>query len=300
MQCFAFTRLLGFLHAQIEIEIGIAIANGNMDLTTTHGGDQRQADTRIMSMPMENAALVCRDVSKSYNGVMALKNISFSLRKGDIGLLLGPNGAGKTTLLKILATLVAPSSGTAWVMGGDIRGRGGHVRGLIGLAMPESVGFYRRLTARGNLRFFGALHGMRQKDCDRRMMGLLGELGLSGIADMPVSNCSDGMRQALGMARALLHDPPVVLLDEPTRGLSPETSDRALGLLDRLARREGKTLLIATHRLEEAETLAGRVFILNNGRLVSVSEADEPADDTRPRNRRLAALYAEAIGGRAP
>ena len=206
--------------------------------------------------------------------IRALDGVSLSIAPGEVFGLLGPNGAGKTTLIKILAGLVLPSEGTARIEGRDSsEGRG--ARQVLGLVTSDERSFYWRLTGRENLRFFGRLHGMSASELKPLIPALLARVGLAEASEQAFSGYSSGMRQRLAFARALLHDPPVLLCDEPTRSLDPLAA-RSLRrfMQEDLNGRDGKTILLATHNLHEAAALCGRIAILSGGRIVAVDTPD--------------------------
>jgi len=207
--------------------------------------------------------------------VQALNGVDLRVAEGEIFGLLGPNGAGKTTLLKILSCLVLPDRGTALV-GGDETIRENRVKRRIGLIHSDERSFYWRLSARENLRFFARIYDVPGRAIEERIEALLHRVDMQEAADRPFSEYSSGMKQRVSIARALLHDPPILLMDEPTRSLDPAS---ALALrqfiLEELSRRDGKTVLIATHNLREAEALADRIAILVRGRVRQVGTVPE-------------------------
>ncbi|MBI4507661.1 MAG: ABC transporter ATP-binding protein [Chloroflexi bacterium] len=194
--------------------------------------------------------------------VAALHGVSFDLTWGACLGVMGPTGAGKTTLLKILATLVAPTAGTARVCGYDL-GAARAIRACVGFAGGDGPGFYARLTGRQNLRFFAALYRRGAKDVERA----LAAVELDSVAERAVQTYSSGMRQRLALARALLHEPCLLLLDEPTRSLDPAASARVLDLLDGWRRAGQRAILLVTHRPDEAAALCDRVLLLDQGRV---------------------------------
>jgi len=201
--------------------------------------------------------------------VTALQGISLEARAGEIYGLLGPNGAGKTTFLKILAGLVLPSGGRALVGGIDVARDDRAVKRRIGFVTSDERSFYWRLTGRENLDFFARLYGLRGEAARRVSADLLRVMDMEGIADRSFMSYSTGMKQRLAIARALLHDPPVLCLDEPTRSLDPIAAKHLRRFVaERLNRERGKTVLLATHNLQEAEELCGRVVVLDRGRVL--------------------------------
>jgi ABC-2 type transport system ATP-binding protein len=201
--------------------------------------------------------------------VTALRDISLETRAGEIYGLLGPNGAGKTTLLKILAGLVLPSAGRALVGGVDVARDDRAVKRSIGFVTSDERSFYWRLTGRENLDFFARLYGLRSSEARRVSSELLDVMDMASIADRSFMSYSTGMKQRLAIARALLHDPPILCLDEPTRSLDPIAAKHLRRfVIDRLNRERGKTVLLATHNLQEAEEMCGRLVVLDRGRVL--------------------------------
>jgi ABC-type multidrug transport system ATPase subunit/peroxiredoxin len=207
--------------------------------------------------------------------IPALCGVDVEVAKGEVFGLLGPNGAGKTTLLKILSCLVLPDQGTARVGGIDTRYEN-RVKPQIGLVHSDERSFYWRLSARENLRFFARLYNVPGRRIDTRIDELLERVDMTEAAERPFSGYSSGMKQRIAIARALLHDPPIILMDEPTRSLDPAA---ALALrkfiLDQLLARDGKTIVLATHNLHEAESLAHRVAILARGKIREVGTVEQ-------------------------
>jgi sodium transport system ATP-binding protein len=203
--------------------------------------------------------------------VKAVDGATLRASDGEITGLLGPNGAGKTTLLRILATLIVPASGTARVDGHDVVRERFAVRRSIGV-LSDARGLYPRLTGRENIRYFGELHGLRGAALDARVDALVGALGIAGIAERCAQGYSQGERMKTAIARALVHDPQTVLLDEPTNGLDI-MSTRALRDLLRALRDAGKCLLFSSHVMQEVSALCDRVVILGRGRVVAEGTA---------------------------
>ena len=197
--------------------------------------------------------------------VRALDGVDLHVKTGEIFGLLGPNGAGKTTLVKILSCLVLPDRGRALIDGVDVRHEN-KVKPRLGLVHSDERSFYWRLSGRENLKFFARLYDVPGARIKSRIDELLAKVDLVEAADRAFSGYSSGMKQRLAIARALLHDPPILLMDEPTRSLDPAAclSLRAF-IRDELKGRDGKTILLATHNLREAETLCDRIAILVAG-----------------------------------
>jgi sodium transport system ATP-binding protein len=205
--------------------------------------------------------------------VHAVRDVSFVAPDGQITGLLGPNGAGKTTLLRILATLIVPDAGQAKVAGLDVVGDRFAVRERIGV-LSDARGLYPRLTARENIRYYGGLHGLAGPALDARVDLLVHTLGLDGIADRRAQGFSQGEKMKVAIARALVHDPATILLDEPTNGLDI-MSVRALREQLRQLRSAGKCVLFSSHVMQEVAALCDRIVILGAGRVVAEGTAAE-------------------------
>ncbi|MFO7586770.1 MAG: ABC transporter ATP-binding protein [Gemmatimonadota bacterium] len=211
----------------------------------------------------------------SRGSVVALDGVDLAIPRGEFFGLLGPNGAGKTTLFKILATIVLPDRGRATVLGNDVQMQPHRVRTLLAPVISDERSLYWRLSGRQNLELFDDLYGHRGRGSAARHEALLETVGLRDHADRLVGSYSSGLRQRLLVARALLAEPEVLLLDEPTRSLDP-VSARSLRrfLRDELAGRRGCTVILATHSAEEAFGLCDRVGILDHGRLLETGPAE--------------------------
>ena len=215
-------------------------------------------------------------LSKSFGKrgeVHAVREVSFDAPDGQITGLLGPNGAGKTTLLRMLATLILPDAGIASIGGYDVAGDRFAVRERLGV-LSDARGLYARLTARENIRYYGALHGLFGPGLEARIAGLLHALGLDALADRRTQGFSQGEKMKVAIARALVHDPATILLDEPTNGLDI-MSVRALRAQLRQLRGEGKCLLFSSHVMQEVAALCDRIVILGAGRVVAQGTAAE-------------------------
>ncbi|MFF3174747.1 ATP-binding cassette domain-containing protein [Streptomyces sp. NPDC057900] len=199
---------------------------------------------------------------------VALHGMDLEIAEGEVHGLLGPNGAGKSTLCKVLSTVLLPSSGTASVLGRDVVTETAAVRPLIGISLGGDRGLYGRLSAARNLSYWGALYGLDGRALPARVAALLDRVGLSSHAGDRAETFSRGMKQRLHLARALVHDPPVVLLDEPTAGLDPVAAHEFRLIVGEL-RDERRTVLLATHDMAEAEALCDRVTLIDGGRVLA-------------------------------
>jgi len=210
------------------------------------------------------SAIDVRGVEKSYGDFKALKGINFSVNTGEIFGFLGPNGAGKTTTIKIVTTMLPPDKGEAYVLGHSVTDESKEVRRKIGV-LPESFGFYEEMTALGYLIFNGSFY---RKD-EERCIEMLKLVGLENVAQKKISTFSHGMRQKLGLAAAMLNDPEVLVLDEPTNGLDPKAVFEFEEILKEL-KREGKTIFLSSHILPEVQKLCDRVCIIDKGSVISI------------------------------
>ena len=199
-------------------------------------------------------------------GPLAVDDVSFSVSRGEIFGLVGPNGAGKTTLVKLLATLVLPTSGTAWIEGHPLEDENA-IKATLGLMTCNERSFYPRLSCRENLRFYAGLHDLAPQQTETRIAELTPLLDLDGFLDKRYDTCSTGMKHRLALARALLNHPTLLFLDEPTASLDPLAALRFRETLYGLAHRERRTIFLVTHDLDEAVSLCDRVGVMLEGRL---------------------------------
>jgi ABC-2 type transport system ATP-binding protein len=208
-----------------------------------------------------------RGLVKRFGPVVALDGLDLDVERGEVVAILGPNGAGKTTLLRILATTVLADGGSATVLGTDVVEESVAARRRVGVMIGDERSLYWRLSGRQNLSFFAALHGMRRREAEARAEDLLTAAGLEAPADRRVLGYSSGMRARLRLARALIADPPLLLLDEPTRNLDPAAATGFRDLARELAAEREAGILFATHDLHEALAVADRVVVLARGRV---------------------------------
>ncbi|MPZ50497.1 MAG: ATP-binding cassette domain-containing protein [Dehalococcoidia bacterium] len=227
-------------------------------------------------------AIECKDLGRKYETrgrkdkkeTTALQGLNLTVRRGSVFGLLGPNGAGKTTTVRILATLLTPSSGSAAVMGFDVDKQANEVRRRIGLVLGGERGLYRSLTGRENLRYFAALNDIAPKLARVHIDELLEAVGLNDAGDTRVEEYSRGMRQRLHIARGLLNDPDIILLDEPTIGLDPIGALELRQMIPELAS-QGKTIFLTTHYMLEADLLCETVCLINHGAVVAMGSPTE-------------------------
>src|SRR5918999_1932935 len=214
-------------------------------------------------------------LKKGRKTVHALKDISFSVGRGETYGLLGPNGSGKSTLIRVLATLLVPDAGEVRLLGHRIPGEEAEVRRKIGRVSVDAA-FYKKLSARENLLYSAYLYGMDKSRAERRAMEILEALGLDGekFTD-PLEEMSRGMQQKVAITRALLVNPPLLLLDEPTTGLDPKSRRDVQTFLESLREEHGTTILLTSHDMAETERLCARIGFIAGGRLIAEGTADE-------------------------
>ncbi len=214
-------------------------------------------------------------LTKYYESLVAVDHLTFKVKEGEVFGLLGPNGAGKTTTIRILACLISPSEGSAKVSGYKIDKNPLAVRQTVGI-LTENPSLYERLTAQENMDFFAEAYNLTEpQEKAKRIRELLEFFDLWERRNDKVATFSKGMKQKLAIARALVHNPPILFLDEPTAGLDPESAKEVRDLMKMLSRREKHTILLCTHHLEDAERLCSRVMIINKGKSVVVGTPDE-------------------------
>lgn len=211
----------------------------------------------------------------------ALADVTLQLQEGEILAIVGANAAGKTTLVDVLATVVQPDSGTLAIAGHDPRRDPGGVRRRIGYVPAGGRSLYPRLTVVQNLRFFAALHGICGPDADARLAAVLRLCGASDAAETRADRLSDGMSARVALARALLHDPAVLLLDEPARSIDPVHRPMVLRAIRTFVAHPGKAALFVTHDLEDVFAIATRVGVLESGSLVHVAAVAGTSDEAR-------------------
>ena len=213
-------------------------------------------------------AIEVEGLTKCFGDFVAVDHLNMKVGRGEIYGLLGPNGAGKSTTIRMLCTLLAPTSGKAFVAGYDVVHQAGEVRKRIGL-VSEKLILYPRLTALENLMFFGGLYGMDRDALQKKAEGLLEMVKLSSFKDKQVGGFSSGMRQRINVIRAVLHDPEILFLDEPTTALDPQSTRFVRDLVKDL-REQGHTIILTTHIMEEADELSDRVCIIDNGKVMAI------------------------------
>ncbi len=209
---------------------------------------------------------------KRYNGVTAIDDISFVVRKGEIFGLLGPNGAGKTTTLRVLSTILKPDRGQIRIGGHSVINEAQKVREIIGVC-PQEIALYPELSARDNLIFFALMGGFKKSQAQKKSKEILTEIGLDNKADEKVSNLSGGMKRRLNLAASIIHQPLTLFMDEPTVGVDPRSRAAIFDILNRF-KQKGITIVYTTHYMEEAERLCDRVAIMNNGKIIALESPE--------------------------
>lgn len=207
-----------------------------------------------------------RKVSKTFGAFTALEDVSFRVEAGEVYGLLGENGAGKTTMMRMMATILKPTEGEIEVAGYSVRKEPDEVRRRIGILFGGDVGLYSRLTARENIAYFGSMYGMEKQAIGERIERLSQMFEMGAFLDRRVGPFSRGMKQKVAIARTLVHDPDVILLDEPTTGLDVTAANifrRVIGMLQE----EGKTILFSSHNMGEIDKLCKRIALIHKGRL---------------------------------
>ncbi|WP_291571222.1 ATP-binding cassette domain-containing protein [Clostridium sp. UBA4548] len=233
-------------------------------------------------------------LSKSFKEIKAVDNISFSVKSGEIVGLLGENGAGKTTTLRMLATMLKPTEGTAKINGYDILTEDSKVRSQIGILFGGEVGLYDRLTARENIKYFAMLNGLSKEEANKNIENLAKALEMEEYIDRRVGKFSRGMKQKVAIARSIVHNPKVMLFDEPTMGLDV-TAARIVQNFIFKCKEENKSIIFSSHSMMEVEKLCDRVIIINKGKIVergSITELKE-----KYKNNNLEEVFVALIGG---
>jgi ABC-2 type transport system ATP-binding protein len=225
-----------------------------------------------------NHAIEVRGLSRYFGEIKAVDRVTYTVEPGEVFGVLGPNGSGKTTMVRLLNGVLAPTEGEARVLGLDPTTRGPEVRKQTGV-LTETPSLYERLTARDNLLLFGRLYDVPESRLTARVTEMLELFDLTARADDRAGGFSKGMKQRLALARALVHEPQVLFLDEPTAALDPEASQQVTTLIEQLSSQGGRTVFLATHNLDEAQRLCDRVAVVNQGRLLAVGTPAELARD---------------------
>jgi ABC-2 type transport system ATP-binding protein len=224
-------------------------------------------------MRMIKSAIMIDHLSKKYEDVKAVDDLSLKVERGELFGLLGPNGAGKTSIINILCGLTKPTEGTATVGDYDIQKDGGKIKEMIGVC-PQETAVYPYLTGAENVDLFGNLHNMNKETLKKRRSMLLEKMGLTQDAKRKAEKYSGGMKRRLSLILALIHDPQIAFLDEPTVAMDPQSRHAVWDFIREL-NKEGKTIILTTHYMEEAETLCDRVGIIDHGKLIALGSSKD-------------------------
>lgn len=243
---------------------------------------------------MEREAIVVDNLTKRFEDVTAVDGLSLKIEKGELFGLLGPNGAGKTTTINVLCGLLDPTSGSVRVAGYDVRKESNKVKELIGVS-PQETAVYPHLSGRENIELFGNLHAMPKEKLKKNVDELLTELSLSEDAKRRAGKYSGGMMRRINLAMALVHDPEIAFLDEPTVGMDPQ-SRRAVWDFIKELKKMNKTVLLTTHYMEEAEELCDRVGIIDHGKLIALGAPKQLKEKFKAKN--LEEVFIQLTGRR--
>ena len=222
---------------------------------------------------MMSAILQANNLVRKFGNLTAVDDVSFNIQEGEIFSLLGPNGAGKTTTISMLSTLLAPTSGDAYIYGFSIKNDNMQVRKNIGIILQE-IALYDDLTAMENLHYWGKLYDLKGRELEQRVKEVLEQIGLSDRAKDRVKTYSGGMKRRVNIAAGLLHKPKLLFMDEPTVGIDPQSRRMILDTVKEL-NTQGMSILYTTHYMEEAQELSNRVGIIDHGKLIAVGTQQE-------------------------
>jgi sodium transport system ATP-binding protein len=224
----------------------------------------------------------CKSLTKTFGRHTVVDHVSFDVDTKEVFGLLGPNGAGKTTTMRLLSTILRPTSGTATIANYDLLKQPQKIRSSIGV-LPEDTGLYDRLTPKEHLLYCGRLHGIPEDILRKRVDELLGIMDLADRANSRVGDFSKGMKKKVALLRAFVHDPPVLLLDEPTTGLDLMSTRSIHEFIGRL-RSEGKAFVISTHNMTEAQKLCSRMAVIDHGKIIAIGTVEELQTKTSERD----------------
>ncbi|WP_033826502.1 daunorubicin resistance protein DrrA family ABC transporter ATP-binding protein [Bacillus andreraoultii] len=214
------------------------------------------------------------DLSKKFKGITAVQGVNMYLEKGEIVGLLGPNGAGKSTTISMLSSLIVPTSGDVRLLNENIIKRPEKIRQILGV-VPQEIALYSDLTAEENLQFFGQIYGLRGQKLKNRIAEVLEQIGLTDRQKHLVKTYSGGMKRRLNIGIALLHNPEIIIMDEPTVGIDPQSRNYILETVKRLNREQGMTVLYTSHYMEEVEFLCDRIYIMDQGNIIASGTKQE-------------------------
>lgn len=231
---------------------------------------------------MKEMAIVIQNLTKRFEDVTAVDDLNLEIEKGELFGLLGPNGAGKTTVIKVLCGLLSPTNGTATVGGYDVQKETAKVKELIGVC-PQDTAAYPYLTGRENVELFGNLHAMPKDRLKKSTDELLEKLSLTEDANRRLGKYSGGMKRRINLIMALVHDPEIAFLDEPTVAMDPQSRHAVWDFIRELKKR-GKTIILTTHYMEEAEELCDRVGIIDHGKLIALGSPKQLKDKSKAKD----------------
>jgi sodium transport system ATP-binding protein len=235
------------------------------------------------------------ELSKQFKKIKAVDNISFKVNKGEIVGLLGENGAGKTTTLRMIATMLKPTGGTVKVNGFNVISEGSRVRGEIGILFGGEVGLYDRLTARENIKYFAQLNGMSKRETEKSIDFLVETLDMGEYVDRRVGKFSRGMKQKVAIARSIVHEPTVMLFDEPTAGLDV-TAAKIVQEFILKCKEENRAIIFSSHSMSEVEKLCDRLVIIHKGKIVEEGTKEELK--LKYNNEDLEEIFVKLVGDR--
>jgi len=241
---------------------------------------------------MKEPEIVIENLTQKFEDVTAVADLSLEIEKGELFGLLGPNGAGKTTAIKVLCGLLEPSSGSAHVGGYDVKKDTSKVKELIGVC-PQDTAAYSFLSGRENVELFGNLHAMPKEKLKKNTDALLEKMSLTEDANRRLGKYSGGMKRRINLIMALVHDPEIAFLDEPTVAMDPQSRHAVWDFIRELKNR-GKTIILTTHYMEEAEELCDRVGIIDHGKLIALGSPKQLKDKFKAKN--LEEVFIELTG----
>ena len=233
-----------------------------------------------------------RNLSKYYGNITAIDNINFTIQKGEIIGFLGPNGAGKTTTMKILTCFMRPSSGDVKIAGYDIYENPLKIKKYIGY-LPESNPLYYDMTVENYLKYIGHLKELKKNSLKKSILSVAKKCGLNSVLSRKIANLSKGYKQRVGIAQAIINDPPILILDEPTSGLDPNQIIEIRELIKELGKE--KTVILSTHILHEVESTCNRIIIINKGKLIIDSNKDELKKESKDKREFLITIKTENV-----